>query len=139
MRSPVDVVLEADTSFQVPRSLSFVICGKVPAHYETKSIRKFQKPPTEELPRRAAGVQDLTARSKLPSLPSVDSKQGLGCRVFATRKAKWESQTNRRPEIRTSNTGAYHLAPKRNIEPRRTCWSGWVVNSRSMATSIRPA
>src|ERR1700722_1069402 len=137
MRSPVDVVLEADTSFQVPTSLSFVICGKVPAHYKTKSIRRFEKPPTE-LPRRGEGAQDLTARSRLPLLPSVDSKQGLGCRVCPIRKAKWESQTNRRPGIWTPNAGAYHLVPKRIIEPRRTCWSGWVANSRFTVIPIRP-
>src|ERR1700730_6224972 len=121
MRSPVDVVLDADTSFQVPTSLSFVICAKALAHYETKTIRRFQKPPTKELPRRGDGAQDLTPSSKLPWLPSVDSKQGLGCRVCPTRKAKWESQINRRPGIWMSNTSAYHLVPTRNIEPRRTC------------------
>jgi hypothetical protein len=42
MRSPVDVVLEADTSFHVPTSFSFAICVKAPAHYETKNIRGFQ-------------------------------------------------------------------------------------------------
>jgi hypothetical protein len=50
MRSPVDVVLEADTSFHVPTSFSLAICAKAPAYYETKNIRRFQKPPTEELP-----------------------------------------------------------------------------------------
>jgi len=50
MCSPVDVVLEADTNFHVPTSFSFVICGNAPAHYETKTIRRLRKPPTEELP-----------------------------------------------------------------------------------------
>jgi hypothetical protein len=59
MRSPVDVVLEADTSFHVPTSLSFLICAKDPALYETKSIRRFRKSPTEELPWRGAVVRDV--------------------------------------------------------------------------------
>jgi len=59
MRSPVDVVLEADTNFHVPTSLSFVICGNAPAHYETKTIRRFRKPPTEELPGHYTVVRDV--------------------------------------------------------------------------------
>src|ERR1700723_515368 len=82
MRSPMDVVLEADTSFHVPTSFSFAICAKAPADYENNNIRRFQKPPTEESPVSERETRHYLKRTLPTSGPGNTSDRKMRRKIF---------------------------------------------------------